>query len=513
VAGGPQTGKSTLLRTLIMSLALTHTPLEVQFYCLDFGGGLASTAGLPHVGSIATRLDRDRVVRTVAELTTLLEERERVFTELGLESMAAYRAKRASGEVTDPYGDVFLIVDGWGIMRHDFEAIEEKCADLLARGLSFGIHVVGAAVRWSEFRTRIRDLMGTKFELRLGDALESEVGQRKATGVPHQPGRGLTKSGHHFLGALPRLDGVSDTTDGTAATKAAVAEIATFWRGARAPGVRLLPLTLPASSLPAPDGDIRVCLGWDELRLEPVWHDFGRTPHLLAFGDGETGKTNVLKLVIKAITGRYTPAQARIALADPARELHKLVPQEYRIGYAVDSDTLGELSENAAVSMMKRMPDKDITPEQLEKRDWWQGPQLFMLIDDYDLLSPGGSAAGPMSPLGKLLGHAPHIGLHLVLVRSSSGATRAMMDPVLRRLWELGTPALLMSYPKEEGKFLGEAKPRTLPPGRAQFVTRRDLKLIQTGLAGPDDTAPRQPLAGGPASAANKANLETGVAR
>ena len=39
IVGGPQTGKSTLLRSLICALALTHTPAEVQFYCLDFGGG------------------------------------------------------------------------------------------------------------------------------------------------------------------------------------------------------------------------------------------------------------------------------------------------------------------------------------------------------------------------------------------------------------------------------------------------------------------------------------------
>ena len=37
-AGGTQAGKSTLLRSLIAALALTHTPAEVQFYCLDFGG-------------------------------------------------------------------------------------------------------------------------------------------------------------------------------------------------------------------------------------------------------------------------------------------------------------------------------------------------------------------------------------------------------------------------------------------------------------------------------------------
>ena len=39
VVGGPRSGKSTLLRTLVTSLSLTTTPAESQFYVLDFGGG------------------------------------------------------------------------------------------------------------------------------------------------------------------------------------------------------------------------------------------------------------------------------------------------------------------------------------------------------------------------------------------------------------------------------------------------------------------------------------------
>ena len=482
VAGAPQTGKSTLLRTLVLSLALTHTPQEVQFYCLDFaGGGLASTGGLPHVGSVASRLDRDRAVRTIEELSQLLEEREQRFTSLGVESMAAYRAMRARGEVDDPYGDVFLIIDGWATLRQDYEALETRVGELAARSLSFGVHLVVGAVRWSEIRSRVRDLLGTKLELRLGDPLESVVGSRAAAAVPRHAGRGLTKSGHQFLAALPRLDGSGNGGDVGAATKEAVAEIDTFWSGPPAPGVRMLPHSLPLSQLPLPEGDIRVCLGWDEQRLQPVWHDFERLPHLLVFGDGETGKTNLLRLVAKAITTRYQPGEARILLGDPGRELHKMVPQEYRVGYAVDAAALGDLSASAAVSMNGRLPGADITPERLEQRDWWQGPQLFLLIDDYDLFASGGTAGGPMRPLADLLGQSAHIGLHLVIARSSSGAMRAMMDPLLRRMWELGTPGLLLSYPREEGKFLGEAKPRTLPPGRAQLVTRRAVTLIQSG--------------------------------
>ena len=484
IAGAPQTGKSTLLRSLILSLALTHTPEEVQFYCLDFGGGgIVSIAGLPHVGSVATRLERDRVLRTVEELTQLLETREERFTSMGLESMAAYRALRRSGQIDDPYGDVFFVVDGWATLRQDFDELEDRVAELSARGLSFGLHVVASAVRWSEIRPKQRDLMGTKLELRLGDSMESEVGTRQAAGVPSRPGRGLTSSGHHFLSALPRLDGSLGIDDLTSATKAAAAEIETFWTGRSAPGVRLLPTSLPLDQLPPPEGDMRVCLGWDEKRLQPVWHDFEKLPHLMLFGDDATGKTNALRLVAKAITARYTPAEARILLADPGRQLLRDVPEEYRVGYAVGTEALAELAGSAAVSVSSRVPGPDIAPERLAQRDWWQGPRLFMLIDDYDLFATGGAMDNPMSSMVPLLAQAPNIGLHIVAARSTSGAMRAMMDPLLRRMWELGSPALLFSYPKEEGKFIGEAKPRTLPAGRAQLVTRRGVGLLQTGLA------------------------------
>jgi DNA segregation ATPase FtsK/SpoIIIE, S-DNA-T family len=484
VVGAPQTGKSTLLRTLILSIALTHTPREAQFFCLDFsGGGLASISGLPHVGSSATRADRDRVARTVAEVAQLVEAREARFNELGLESLAGYRAAQARAEFDDPFGDLFLVIDGWATLRQEFEELESRVAEIAARGLSFGVHVVIAAVRWSEIRPRTRDLLGTRFELRLGDPMESAVKSAKAAAVPNRPGRGLTRAGHHFLAALPRLDGGAGTADLPAATRSAAAEIDTYWTGPRAPGVRMLPSRLPATRLPAPQDGPRVCLGLDENRLDPVWHDFAKSPHLLVFGDADTGKTNALRLVAESVLARYEPSRARILIGDPDRGLLPVVPPEYRAGFAVDTDALATLSGNAAVSMTSRLPAADLAPERLAARDWWDGPELFVLIDDYDLFVGGNGAGGPMVPLVRLMAAGGHIGLHLVIARSTSGAVRAMMDPVIRRLWELGSPALLLSYPKEEGRFLGEARPRTLPPGRAQLVTRRDITLVQLGLA------------------------------
>jgi DNA segregation ATPase FtsK/SpoIIIE, S-DNA-T family len=479
VVGGPQSGKSTLLRTLILALALTHTPDEVQFYGLDFGGGgIMSVSGLPHVGSVATRLERDRVVRTLEELIQIMEHRENTFAQRGLESMAAYHALRRSGQINDPHGDVFLVIDGWFTIKNDYSDLEPKISEIASRGLSFGVHVMVASTRWSEIRPFLRDLLGTRFELRLGDSMESEVGNRKAATVPSRPGRGLTSTGYHFLAALPRLDGRSDSHDLAEATKAVADEVQTFWPGRRAPAVRLLPTTLPVSALPRPEGDLRVCIGLDEQRLFPVWHDFENSPHLLVFGDNETGKTNLLRLVIRSVLSRYRPEEAKIVLGDPSRHLEAEVPAAYNAGYALSGEGLTELAKQAGVSLSPRIPDQSISPDRLRRRDWWQGPRLFMVVDDYELL--GMTMGSPLEPLLSLVAQAAHIGMHLVVARSTSSAMRALMDPVLRRMWELGTPGVVFSYPKEEGKFLGEATPRKMPPGRAQLVTRRGVKLIQT---------------------------------
>jgi S-DNA-T family DNA segregation ATPase FtsK/SpoIIIE len=168
-------------------------------------------------------------------------------------------------------------------------------------------------------------------------------------------------------------------------------------------------------------------------------------------------------------------------LADPHRKLLPSVPESYRCGFAIDAESLAGRVQEAVVSMQRRLPGTDIPPERLDRRDWWSGPRLFLVVDDLDFFVSGGQS--PLAPLAPLLGHGRNIGLHLVVARSTSGGPRILVDPVVRRLWELGSPALLFSYPKEEGKFLGEARPRTLPAGRAQLVTRRSVGLIHTALA------------------------------
>ncbi|WBB82497.1 type VII secretion protein EccCa [Micromonospora sp. WMMD882] len=480
VVGQPRSGKSDLLRTLVCALALTHTPYEVQVYCLDFGGGgLGALRDLPHVGGVAGRADPTAVRRAVGELTSLLAEREQRFAEAGVESMAAYRQRRAAlvaaGQSTpDPFGDVFLVVDGWGVVRGEFDDLEGPVTDLAARGLAYGVHVVVSAIRWLDFRPAIRDLFGSRLELRLGDPSDSAVGRQAAMNVPEgRAGRGITAEKLHFLTAVPRLAATGgDTGD-------LVKAVAGAWPGPAAPAVRLLPPVLPYAELDlSASTGLRIPVGIAESDLRPVLLDFASEPHFVVFGDAECGKSSFLRALATSITRRFTPEQARIILVDYRRSLLGAIESEHLIGYGTAASGTAELIESVAGYMERRKPGPEVTAAQLRQRSWWTGPELFVLVDDYDLV-----ATGPVNPLRALEDHLPQardVGLHLVLVRRSGGAGRSQYEPIVQRLRELASAGLVMSGSPDEGALVGPVRPGPLPPGRGRLVTRREgVRLVQ----------------------------------
>lgn len=485
VVGGPQSGKSTLLRTLIASFALTHTPREVQFYGLDFGGGgLAPLAALPHVGQIASRLDPERVRRTVAEVAGVLARREEFFRARGIDSIAAYRRGRALGELPgEAWGDVFLVIDGWGGFRSEYESLEPVVTDIAARGLGYGVHVVLSAARYMEVRAALKDQILGRLELRLGDVMDSEFDRKVAARVPAGvPGRGQVAEKLHFMAALPRIDSVTDATGLAGATAALVGTVRANWSGPAAPSVRLLPLKLPAERLPKgfefPDRGIAI--GIAETDLEPVFVDFDTDPFFLVFGESESGKTNLLRLIAKQIAERYSPDEVKLVVGDYRRGLLGALPESHLLEYAPTADALGTHMEALAGVFARRQPPADVTPRQLRDRSWWTGPQIFVVVDDYDLVATG--AGGPLAPLAEYLPFARDTGVRFVIARSSAGASRAMYETFMQRVKELGAQGVVLSGNPAEGDLVGAVRGHPMPPGRGYFATRRrGSALVQTG--------------------------------
>ena len=489
VIGGPRSGKSNLLRVLIASLALTNTPLQAQFYCLDFGGGaLGSLRGLPHVGGVAERRDASGVRRTVAEVRQMLVEREIHFAEHGVDNIAAYRKAKQDGKFADdPHGDVFLIIDGWLTLRNEFDDLEDVVTDLATRGLNYGVHVVATSARWFDLRQGIRDQFGTRLELRLGDTGDSFLNRKAASNVPaSSPGRGIDEHGLHLLAALPRIDGSGANDDLADAVTVLVERVATEWPHTQlAPRVRMLPQQVDYSIFPPGRAGHALAFGIAENDLQPVYLWPASDPHFLLFGDTESGKTNFLRVIAQRIVEAYRPDQARILLVDYRRTMLDAVPAENLIGYGTNYPTTSAMVTEIAQYLAQRLPGPDVTAEELRERSWWSGMDLYVLVDDYELVA--GNAVNPLAPLIEYLSQARDIGLHVILARRSGGAGGAMYDSVIKQLREIGTPGLVLAGDRDEGALLGQVRPSVQPPGRGQLVGRRgDAQLVQLALLAPD---------------------------
>ncbi|MFQ6855668.1 type VII secretion protein EccCa [Streptomyces sp. 35M1] len=487
VIGGPQSGKTTLLRTLVLSLALTHTPREIGVYGLDLvGGGLQALSGLPHVGGIAGRADRERAARTVEEVRTMLALREDLFREHGIDSVDQLRTLHAAGRLPElASAEILLVIDGFGALRDDFDELDDAIADILKRGGGYGIHVVAGMLRWNDVRIAIQSNFGTRVELRLNDPGESGIDRKLAeTLSPDEPGRVLTDGKLFAQVALPRTDGVDDTTDLGAVLERTARTVRATWNGEVAQPVRVLPQVLEPHSLPGPAAEpTRVPIGLDQSALAPVLLDlFRHDQHLLVLGDSECGKTNLLRTVAHGLVDRYGEDDLVFAVMDPRRSLRGVVPEEFNGGYAYTSKLCAGLSTAITTELEKRLPDENARLEDLEPGNWGKGPRIVVLVDDYDVLTTAGQS--PLSPFLPYIPSAVDIGLHFVLTRRVAGASRGMYEPLVQGLRESGASALLMAGDRSEGQLFPGVYASQQAPGRGVFIRRgQPNRLIQTVYA------------------------------
>ncbi|XJF11782.1 type VII secretion protein EccCb [Mycobacterium sp. AMU20-3851] len=467
VIGATRSGKSELLCTLLLALAARHTPAEVQFYCLDFGGGaLAALQDLPHTGVVAGPGDGELARRTLAQLQALIRRRESGGRE----------------PAPDGYGEVFLVVDGWGAMRtadtEGQDGMEDAITAMAMYGLAYRVHVIVAASRWAELRPALKDQLGSRIELRLGEPAESEMDRKAARHLTDSPpGTGITRDGRLFRVARPRLHGADPAT--------AAAAIRAESAGHAAVPVRLLPTSVLRSSVPAAGASAtHVTIGIGESELRPLAVDFAASPHLIVLGDACCGKTSTLRTLCAQLTSSCTPQQVELHIVDVRRTLLGAVDSGHLAGYLLSAAMLAEHLGGLIERLRTRLPGAAVTHQQLRDRSWWSGPEVYLIVDDYELIT--GAGHDPLAALLELLPHARDIGLHLVLARRAGGAARAMFTAVPSTLRELGSAGLLMSAGPEEGTLLGSVRPVRLPSGRGTLIVRgRADERVQIGWTAP----------------------------
>jgi ESX secretion system protein EccC len=259
-----------------------------------------------------------------------------------------------------------------------------------------------------------------------------------------------------------------------------LAKITAAWAGEPAPPVRLLPERLPMPELLAmrrPHHGVPIGIG--ELDLQAVCLDLvNGDPHLVVFGDAGSGNTAFLHTWLGALVQRYTAWEVRVVLVDYRRALLGTVPEAHLGAFAGDSTTAGGYLDSVVAKLRERMPPPDITPARLRARDWWEGPDIYVVVDDYDLVGGVPGQQSPLAPLTEFIPHARDLGLHIVVTRRVVGGTRLMSDQAMSRIRELGCAGLVLSGDPKEGVLMSDGRAAQRPPGRGVLLRRGQPKLL-----------------------------------
>src|SRR5512135_3450262 len=173
VAGTTGSGKTALMQTIIMSLALLNHRRQMQVVLIDpKGRAFEPMAGLPHLlRPIVTQ--PDQAARALNDLVNLMEQRDR-------------------SRVTDPR--VIVAIDELAdLVQTGGPAILDNLARLVQRGREAGIHVIGATQKPSS--AVIGPLVKANFPVRLVGRVVSAEDARVAAGVGGTGAEKLTGRG------------------------------------------------------------------------------------------------------------------------------------------------------------------------------------------------------------------------------------------------------------------------------------------------------------------------------
>lgn len=471
ILGGPDSGRSSALRTLAYALAVGHPVSDLVVHGVDLDGdALRALEELPHTGSIAGRRDEELLRRVLRETLREIDRR------------AAHRA------VGSP--EVLLLVDGYSTLRTR-EDLHEQVLAILTRGADVGVHVALTASRWHDLRPPVQTVLHSRIELRLADPLDSVVDRRLAEHLPRDvPGRALVATDRIAQVAAVSAGGVEgerrayrDLAERSVERARPVPMLPTDLRltellavaeaSSRRPTVGTGDAAEPdetSGTTPAPGGEheagTRWWIGVEEDDLAPV--GLGADgPHLLVLGDRRSGRTSVLRAILSQCLAEPDTV---VALLDPRRTLIDAVPSGRLAAYASGGHEAGGVVLSLAEELRARAGEPSpSSPGAGADRPPRTRTRIVLVVDDADLL---GGGLDPLAPLGPYLAAGDDLGFALLVARHSGGAARALYDPVLGRLKELGCPGLLLSGDPEEGPLWPGAPMRPLPPGRAVLARR-----------------------------------------
>lgn len=201
IAGTTGSGKSELIQTYILSLAVNFHPHEVGFLLIDYkGGGMANLFdNMPHMLGKITNLDGSEGMRALLSIRSELTRRQRVFNEHNVNSINQYTKLFRAGEAKEPLPHLFIISDEFAELKKEQPDFISELVSTARIGRSLGVHLILATQKPSGV---VDDQIWSNSKFKIALKVQNESDSNEILRTPDaaritQPGRAYLQVGNN----------------------------------------------------------------------------------------------------------------------------------------------------------------------------------------------------------------------------------------------------------------------------------------------------------------------------
>ena len=192
IYGNPQSGKTTLLKTIIMSLGMHYRPDEVNISIIDSGGwSLTEFAKMPHVKEVIRNDEENRILAFSITINQEIENRKKIFREHSVNSLRAYH-ETVSGDIPAK----IVIIDNYSSLLEQYPDFESVTNNIAANGASYGIYLIYTNVSTVGMRYKFTQMITGAIALQMSEKGEysNVVGPIANVSLPYNAGRALMRN-------------------------------------------------------------------------------------------------------------------------------------------------------------------------------------------------------------------------------------------------------------------------------------------------------------------------------
>ena len=358
VAGTTGSGKSELLQSYILSMALNYHPYEVSFVIIDFkGGGMASqVAGLPHLIGTITNIDDQELIRSLSSIEAELHRRQKIIKEYNdghtdkVKDIYDYIERYKAGLASLPLPHLIIIVDEFAELRAEQPEFMKKLISAARIGRSLGVHLI-LATQKPAGQVDEQIWSNTSFQLCLKVASASDSKEVIKSDLAYQitePGRAYLRVGNNVVFEFFQSGYSGEkvyTRNGVNLTQMQEA-IGYIKEHCETNNIKKLPdICLPplSSEIEFPEAADTTSAELIPIGMydDPENQYQGQfrvdvfSKNTMIIGAARSGKTNILQSLIRSVADRYSPSEVNIYIIDFASMILKSLESLNHVGGVV----------------------------------------------------------------------------------------------------------------------------------------------------------------------------------